>query len=103
MGLVGAVGRQSPASQAELTGNSAAWRPHICWPRPAVKSVSEAPIPLSAGNGNSMLITDSKWLGSPGSTPHRFVALSANHGPLFNNDWPAKSTAWTSLYGALTM
>src|SRR5690349_6164471 len=97
MGLVGDTGKQSTASQAELVGSTAATIPHNCWPKPALKSPWGEPIPLSSGNGAKKFVTAMKWLGSPGSTPHRFVALTTNQGPLLSSDCAAKSIAWTSL------
>src|SRR5579875_3512411 len=49
-GLTGSSGWHAKASQLALVGSSAAMKPHSCWPRPPVKSVSGEFIPLNAGN-----------------------------------------------------
>ena len=84
MGLSGSKGAQAAASHDELVGSSDATKPQSCWPRPPVKSVSGASIPFNAVNGTAKLTTDMKWVGSPGSTPQRFVGLTTNHGPAMN-------------------
>src|ERR1700722_8861710 len=103
MGGVGTWGRQSMASQPELIGSSAATSPHNCWPRAAEKSGSGCPIPDNAGNGNKKSVTAMKCDGSPGSTPHRFVALTTNQFPVKNSESANVLRAPISLDGTLTM
>ena len=89
------MGKQSTASQAP-TGSSAATNPHNCWPRPAPKSVSGSQSRTARGTETSRSAADMKCEGSPGSTPHRFVALTTNQFPVKNSEFANVLRAWTS-------